>query len=100
MPIYEYQCGHCGHTFEKLQKHSEAPIMECPHCGELKVSKLLSAPSFRLSGQGWYETDFKKDNKRNLTDTPSGKAKDNDSKVHESGKKPHSGSTAHSTKSD
>jgi hypothetical protein len=28
--------------------------------------RLLSAPRFRLKGQGWYETDFKSDNQRNL----------------------------------
>ena len=27
---------------------------------------MLSAPRFRLKGQGWYETDFKKDNQRNI----------------------------------
>ena len=32
------------------------------------LSKLISAPVFRLKGGGWYETDFKGDNdrKRNL----------------------------------
>jgi predicted nucleic acid-binding Zn ribbon protein len=30
------------------------------------LKRLLSAPRFRLKGQGWYETDFKKDNQRNL----------------------------------
>jgi predicted nucleic acid-binding Zn ribbon protein len=29
---------------------------------------LLSAPNFRLKGGGWYETDFKNKNKRNLAD--------------------------------
>ena len=28
---------------------------------------MLSAPSFRLKGGGWYETDFKKDNQRNIS---------------------------------
>ena len=34
----------------------------------------VSAPSFRLAGSGWYETDFKKegDKKRNLVDTAGG----------------------------
>jgi len=30
------------------------------------LKRLLSAPRFRLKGQGWYETDFKKDNQRNI----------------------------------
>jgi hypothetical protein len=32
------------------------------------VRRQLTAPSFRLAGGGWYETDFKKDGKRNLAE--------------------------------
>ncbi len=59
MPIYEYKCSNCSHEFEKIQKISEEPIKECPKCNKKSVSKLISAPSFRLKGSGWYETDFK-----------------------------------------
>ena len=34
--------------------------------GEPSLQKELSAPKFRLKGSGWYETDFKTGNKRNL----------------------------------
>ncbi len=69
MPIYEYQCQACGAVHEELQKIGDPPIKKCPYCGELKLKKLISAPSFRLSGTGWYETDFKsdKDKQRNLS---------------------------------
>ena len=30
------------------------------------MRKQLSAPKFRLKGKGWYETDFKTGDKRNL----------------------------------
>jgi putative FmdB family regulatory protein len=68
MPIYEYQCQSCGAIHEALQKVSDPLIKKCPECGRSKLKKLVSAPSFRLSGTGWYETDFKsdKDKKRNL----------------------------------
>jgi len=66
MPIYEYVCKSCGHTFDALQKMTEDPLTDCPDCGEPELKKLLSAPNFRLKGSGWYETDFKKDNQRNL----------------------------------
>jgi len=66
MPIYEYACGSCGHVFDVLQKMDAAPLLDCPECGKPKLKKLLSAPNFRLKGGGWYETDFKKDNQRNL----------------------------------
>ena len=67
MPIYEYECGACGHNLEALQKMSDMPLRECPDCGESTLRRLVSAPAFRLKGSGWYETDFKTgDNKRNL----------------------------------
>jgi len=68
MPIYEYQCQACGHQLEVLQKVSDAPLKKCPECGKPKLQKLMSAPSFRLKGSGWYETDFKSGNKKNLAD--------------------------------
>ncbi len=66
MPIYEYACESCGHVFDVLQKMAAAPLLECPECSKPTLKKLLSAPNFRLKGGGWYETDFKKDNQRNL----------------------------------
>ena len=66
MPIYEYACQRCDHRLDALQKISDDPLKECPECGEASLKKLLSAPRFRLKGDGWYETDFKKDNQRNL----------------------------------
>ena len=70
MPIYEYECTKCGHYLEALQKIADKPLRECPECGKHALKRLVSAPMFRLSGSGWYETDFKSDQekKRNLTD--------------------------------
>jgi putative FmdB family regulatory protein len=68
MPIYEYACQKCSHTFDALQKMNADPLVECPECGERALKKLLSAPNFRLKGSGWYETDFKTNNQRNLVD--------------------------------
>lgn len=66
MPIYEYACKKCEHVFDVLQKMSDEPLTYCPECGAPELRKLISAPSFRLKGGGWYETDFKTSNKRNL----------------------------------
>lgn len=66
MPIYEYACRKCEHVFDVLQKMSDEPLTYCPECGAHELRKLISAPSFRLKGGGWYETDFKTGNKRNL----------------------------------
>jgi len=67
MPIYEYQCEACGHYLETLQKISEPPLTECHKCGKPALKKLISAAAFRLKGGGWYETDFKTGNKKNVT---------------------------------
>jgi len=66
MPIYEYACTNCAHAFDELQKISEAALVHCPKCGQASLRKLLSAPKFRLKGKGWYETDFKTGDKRNI----------------------------------
>jgi putative FmdB family regulatory protein len=66
MPIYEYRCEDCGAELEKLQRLSDEPLRDCPTCGKAALKRLISAAGFRLKGSGWYETDFKKDNRRNL----------------------------------
>jgi|TARA_B110000305_G_scaffold242038_1_gene319264 putative FmdB family regulatory protein len=68
MPIYEYRCKSCGHELEKLQKMSDDPLTDCPQCDKPELNKLISAAGFRLSGSGWYETDFKSGNKKNLSE--------------------------------
>lgn len=75
MPIYAYQCKACGHEMEALQKISDAPLTDCPVCHEAALHKKVTAAAFRLSGSGWYETDFKNSGKKNLADKPSDKDK-------------------------
>jgi putative FmdB family regulatory protein len=67
MPIYEYVCSECGHALEALQKVSDAPLRVCPACEKDALKKKISAAGFRLSGSGWYETDFKSKNQKNLS---------------------------------
>lgn len=69
MPFYEYRCEDCGHELEALQKLSDEPLLECPACSQKKLVKLISAAGFRLKGGGWYETDFKSGDKKNIHDT-------------------------------
>jgi putative FmdB family regulatory protein len=59
MPIYEYACKACGHTFDTIQSFSEEPLTDCPVCKEPALKKLISASAFHLKGSGWYVTDFK-----------------------------------------
>lgn len=69
MPIYEYQCGACGHQLEAFQKMSEAPLLECPECKSAALQKLVSASGFQLKGTGWYVTDFRDKGKGDTTKT-------------------------------
>ncbi len=68
MPIYEYECEACGIRHEAIQKKDAEPLVDCPECGKDALRKLVSAAGFRLSGGGWYETDFKKDGKKNIAE--------------------------------
>ena len=89
MPIYENECQACGYRHEALQKVSDDPLTECPSCHKNELKKLVSAAGFRLSGSGWYETDFKSSNKKNLSQKDSEKTKkeSNKSKSDTSSKK-------------
>jgi len=75
MPIYEYKCSKCEHQFEIIQRFSDNPLESCPVCGQKSIKKLVSAPSFRLKGGGWYETDFKTGSKKNIVDVKDEKSK-------------------------
>ena len=57
MPLYEYKCHGCGKTFEVLQKFSDDPLTRHDECGG-ELERLLSAPSLRFKGTGWYVTDY------------------------------------------
>ena len=76
MPIYDYKCSDCGHQIEVIQKFSDEPKTLCIECGKETLKKMVSAPSFRLKGGGWYETDFKTGKKKNIaSDDTSSKKK-------------------------
>ncbi len=58
MPIYEYRCTVCRHEKEILHGMNQTTTESCPKCGETLV-RLISAPSVRFAGKGYYETDEK-----------------------------------------
>ncbi len=43
MPLYEYACQRCAHTFEALVFDGES--VECPACQGEQVERLLSLPA-------------------------------------------------------
>ena len=87
MPIYEYQCSACHHAFDVLQKMSDDAIKQCPECNQDTAVKLVSAAGFQLKGTGWYETDFKNNDK------PKSKPKDKTSTAETPAKKTKTGSS-------
>lgn len=42
MPMYEYECKQCGHTFEKLVFVSDSSKVRCPKCGGAQNEQLFS----------------------------------------------------------
>jgi len=51
MPLYEYQCQKCGHSFEELRRMNDADeVRECPKCGARKVERQFS--TFAAGGCG------------------------------------------------
>ena len=58
MPIYEYDCQHCGHDFEEVQRFSDPPVERCPDCGNLSAKRKVSISAFHLKGGGWYKDGY------------------------------------------
>lgn len=60
MPTYEYECGACGHRFEKFQSMTEKPIRKCPECGKDKTERIIHGGAGVLfKGSGFYQTDYR-----------------------------------------
>ena len=49
MPIYEYHCEPCEHTFETLIR-GNGDVARCPRCGNLEVAKQFSVPAAAHTG--------------------------------------------------
>ncbi len=78
MPIYEYQCAHCGQKIEAIQKVSDEPLRQCEACGKDSLEKLISATHFQLKGSGWYKAPTTEKSAGTSSETPS-KSTDADS---------------------
>ena len=72
---------------DALQGVNDAPLTDCPTCSGKNLKRLISAPNFRLSGGGWYETDFKKENRKNLAENTKSDTEKKDSNKESSAKK-------------
>lgn len=56
MPIYDYHCDHCGHSFSQVQSYKDQSLEKCPNCGK-KPRRLISPSAVVFKGSGWYKTD-------------------------------------------
>jgi putative FmdB family regulatory protein len=97
MPIYEYRCEN-GHTFEVMQKMTDAPVETCPEDGT-PVQRVFHPVAVHFKGSGFYNTDYgkKKSGAAASSDGDSGasSSESSDSKKSES-----TSSTSTSAKSD
>jgi putative FmdB family regulatory protein len=56
MPVYEYRCDN-GHTFEVVQRMSDAPVASCEACGA-PVQRVFHPVAVHFKGSGFYTTDY------------------------------------------
>src|SRR3954464_2921540 len=81
MPTYDYKCEACGHTFEKFQRITAAPIRKCPECGKNKVKRLLgTGAGLIFKGSGFYTTDYRSESYKKAAKAESGGAAGGESK--------------------
>jgi len=76
MPIYEYECRHCGHHFELKQGFHDKPQADCPECSK-KAKRVFHPSPIIFKGSGFYVTDHRKvsDSSASKTAPESGKGK-------------------------
>lgn len=63
MPTYIFKNNKTQEVFEQQMRISELDEFKTNNPNLIQVP---TAPSFRLKGTGWYETDFKTGNKKNI----------------------------------
>jgi putative FmdB family regulatory protein len=64
MPIYHYRCIACGYETEIEQRITEPALTTCTNCGQEAFQRVISAAGgFVLKGTGFYNTDYKNNNR-------------------------------------
>jgi putative FmdB family regulatory protein len=85
---------------EKIQKMSDDPLKDCPECETPSLKKLISAAAFKLTGTGWYETDFKTKPAEKSSAEGKDKSKDSKSDASKDTKKDNNKASANESKKD
>jgi len=60
MPVYEFECEHCGARFELRRSLVDGSLGSCPECGG-RGRRVYSPVCVIFNGSGFYTTD----NRRN-----------------------------------
>ena len=74
MPIYEYECLHCGHRFELKQGFHDKPQADCPQCKK-KAKRVFHPAPIIFKGSGFYVTDHRKGSDTSTSKKSSGSEK-------------------------
>ncbi len=62
MPTYEYECGSCGHRFEKFStKMTDESSMDCPRCDGVAERLISGGAGLLFKGSGFHITDYRSD---------------------------------------
>lgn len=80
MPVYEYECEHCGTRFERWQSIQDEPLRQCPDCSG-SVRKVFHAAGIIFRGSGWYITDSRKASSSAVTGESKPAATDSEKKM-------------------
>jgi len=61
MPTYEYECGNCGHRFEKFSPRiTDATHTKCPQCQGSAKRLISGGAGLLFRGSGFYITDYRR----------------------------------------
>ncbi len=52
MPLYEYTCRTCEHTFEALVSGRTAAAQKCPKCAGEELDQLIGLPAAGRAAEG------------------------------------------------
>lgn len=70
MPTYEYVCANCRRHTEAVQRFSDPPLTECPHCGG-PLKRVFHPVGIVLKGSGFYSTDNRSGRPKSTDPKPS-----------------------------
>ena len=51
MPVYEYRCTECGHSFDLIQSMDAERVADCERCGA--EARRVFSPRVAIVYQGW-----------------------------------------------